>query len=296
MAADFQKIVNSLYGAKPEKTLYHYTSLSALHSIVSSGGLWATDIHYFSDSHELRHAVSVLVHEVQSRQRSGTRDAKLLYQLEQWLRERIPNGNILFVTSFTENGNLLSQWRGYCSYGRGLSLGFVAKHVRACVLAQGFRFGRCIYDIESQTELAKISIDAVERFALTRGEAPANAAHPSQSYHPAFSELENDLLCIAALMKHPGFKEESEWRAVSPVVTDYVRTRINYRVGKAMLIPYVLLPLVDSSTGKLALEHVFLGPTPQNGLSMNSLTQFLSASGVSPRSGITACQIPLYET
>jgi hypothetical protein len=294
--ADLKEIVGSLYGAKPERTLYHYTSLSAIHGIIKDNGLWATDIHYFTDSHELKHAVDVLSHEVRIRLEQYSPERKLLAQLQDWLHWRLAKGHLLFVTSFTEKGNLLSQWRGYCSYEKGLSLGFEPTHVSACASREGFRLGRCIYDSKTQMELAEAAVDAIESFALSRGEASAQNAHPSQSYHSVFAEIEPDLLCIAALMKHPSFEEETEWRAVSPVVSDYVRTMISYRVGKAMLIPYVVLPLHNSSTVKLALEHVYLGPTPQNNLSMNSLSQFLSASGVSPKKGITACQIPLYET
>lgn len=61
-----KSIVEPLYRDKPAGTLYHYTSLDAVQSILREGGLWATDIHYFNDSTELGHTAALLSNEIPS--------------------------------------------------------------------------------------------------------------------------------------------------------------------------------------------------------------------------------------
>src|SRR3954467_7124540 len=115
-----------LAASRPSDTLFHYTSLKALMAIVSSRSLLATDIRYFNDAAELRHPGNLLRTSIAQRLEAGTPHARVLTQFNEWTRERLANGHMLFVVSFTANGNLLSQWRGYCAAGKGVSLGFAA--------------------------------------------------------------------------------------------------------------------------------------------------------------------------
>lgn len=139
-------------------------------------------------------------------------------------------------------------------------------------------------------------IDAIEALAQDRGEnKDASKRHPSQSFYDVFEVAEGDLLRIAAAIKHPSFKEEQEWRAVSPIITNYVRAPISYRNGSAMLIPYINFRLVQRDGDLVKFEHIFLGPTSNFGLSMHSLSNYLSKKMVNPKNGITYCQIPYRE-
>ena len=119
-------LINDLYSSTPMAPLYHYTSLSALESIISGGYLYATDMQYFNDSAELRHTAELLRIRISQAIEDGVGDAEVLRQFRAWTAERIGGGHMQFVVSFTENGNLLSQWRSYCNHGQGISLGFKA--------------------------------------------------------------------------------------------------------------------------------------------------------------------------
>jgi Protein of unknown function (DUF2971) len=287
-------IIDALYELKPTSRLYHYTTLDAIQNIIKEHGLWATDIHYFNDSAELGHTAGLLRNEISRRLAQGTNSRTILDQMLQWVGQRITNGHTLFVTSLTPNGNLLSQWRGYCSYGKGMSLGFSAAHIISCAAEQSYNIGQCVYDSSRQQEIVRAVIDTVEALAISEGPSPPSTAHPSQSYHPVFSKCEDAILRIAALFKNPTFREEAEWRVVSPVVTDYIHSDIEYRPGRSTLIPYKLFSLARAGQAKLELEHVFIGPTPHMNLSMNSLVQLLSRNGISPM--IENSLVPYRET
>lgn len=281
------------YGEYPTAPLYHYTSLAGLMGIVNNKYLFATDIRFFNDAAEMAHTAHLIGNEIAQRIGRPGAKVRLLEQLRAWVAHRLRNGNMQFVVSFTTNGNILSQWRGYCPKGQGVSIGFHQNVLRSCAVNQGFSLGRCRYDLREQTQITKGIVDAIEALAEQRGEnLDPSERHPLNSFHDVFEEIEEDLLRIAALLKHPAFQEEQEWRAISPITSNFVQAPILYREGRSMLQPYMPFELPAGKDEGLQLEHVFLGPTPNPDLSMASLSQFLSKSNANPRRGITYCQMP----
>lgn len=245
------QLAEDLYAEQPKEVLYHYTSLGALTKIVASGCLYATDIGFFSDAAEMKHAANILRIHIAQRIETHVSNSKLLSQLRDWVSERLPGGHMQFVVSFTANGNLLSQWRSYCPHGRGVSIGFRPEVISQAAGAQGFRIGRCVYDGGAQRSLVEKVLTQIETLAQRRGEnTDASKRHPSQSFHDVFEEVEGDLLRIAALLKHGKFDEEQEWRAVSPITTNYVQSPIKYREGRSMLIPYIEFSLRADASGQ----------------------------------------------
>jgi DUF2971 family protein len=290
------QLADELYVEQPAEVLYHYTSLGALAEIVASGCLYATDIRFFSDAAEMKHAADILGIYIAQRIEAHATNSRLFSQFRQWVLERLTGGHMQFVVSFTENGNLLSQWRSYCPHGKGVSIGFAPELLTRAATAQGFHVGKCIYDNEAQRSLMESILTDIESLAETRGEnTDPSKRHPSQSFHDVFEEVENDLLRIAALLKHGAFSEEEEWRAVSPITRNYVHAPIKYREGRTMLIPYIEFSLRGDVSSRLPLDHVYLGPTPSANNSMTSLSRFLSKYGANPMHGVTYCQIPYRE-
>jgi hypothetical protein len=286
-------ITEKLYSDIPREPLYHYTTFNGLLGIVKSGALWASDIRYMNDSAEMRHTADLIGSEVAERIAGGHSNPKLLNQFLDWVSHRFTNGHMLFAASFRSNGNLLSQWRGYSSLGKGVSIGFDPDHLLKCAQRQSFQVGRCIYKPEEQKSLIKQVVDVVEVLAAGYGKAfDESGRQSSQFYHSVFEKIESDLLRLAAILKHPSFQEEDEWRIVSPVLTDYVSSPVRFREGTSMLVPYVEFALMPDKDRPLPLEHIFLGPTPNIDLSMNSITMFLSKKGIKPKNGIAYCSIP----
>ncbi|MDB5970561.1 MAG: hypothetical protein JWQ90_3011 [Hydrocarboniphaga sp.] len=104
-----EDISAKLFAEQPQQTLFHYTSIGALKSITEDKGLFATDIHYFNDAAEIRHFMQLLHDEISRRLQASVQHRNVLQQFRDWTSYRLPDGNMVFVTSFTENGNLLSQ-------------------------------------------------------------------------------------------------------------------------------------------------------------------------------------------
>jgi hypothetical protein len=252
---------DSLYEELPPSRLYHYTSLKGLLGILDSGCIWASEVRYLNDSAEIAVAFGLMARSVgiRSTHEADPAAREILKQFTEWIDIRSSSGPMVFVTAFTQNGNLLSQWRGYSPAAQGVSFGLAATHLSAACVASKFSLGRCRYDAAEQSTAINSLLDNVLSFAERTG--PSNAVHPSQSFHPAFARCEESILRVAALIKSSQFKEESEWRIVSRTVSDYVTSRIRYRVGPSMLIPFLHVPLINAG-GVIPIDDVIVGPTP----------------------------------
>jgi len=94
-----------------------------------------------------------------------------------------------------------------------------------------------------------------------------------RSYYRAFLSIENDIIKIAALVKNESFREEVEWRLVSEVFPRDAQRQVEYREGMSTLIPYIELPHLDRTP---MFDHVYLGPTPSDHLSVEALSKYLA--------------------
>lgn len=281
-------VSQALFERVPKETLYHYTSLSGLLGIIGTRELRASDIRYMNDSTELRHTLNLLDAHLTRRLAAGCDEPMFLAAFQQWLGKRVVRGPMLFGASFRANGNLLSQWRGYSVHGKGVSLGFDPEAIASLASAQGFSVGRCLYDSDLQKNIIEEMVNGVEMLAR---EASSEGHDPADG-DKFFTRIEHDLLKIAAVLKHPAFEEEQEWRIVSPLIDDVRHSAIHFREGASMLVPYFAFELASAQSEGIALNHVYVGPSSNAELSMNSLHLYLAQHQATPRQGISYCQIP----
>ncbi|MGH1485361.1 MAG: DUF2971 domain-containing protein [Cellvibrionaceae bacterium] len=273
-------ISESLYADSPDELLYHYTTIKGFQGIIDNGYLWASDVRYMNDSAELQYIVQLLRWKIEPNEKN----ALLLNQFADWIANRITNGHMVFAASFRANGNLLSQWRGYSRVGKGISIGFKGVDIKALAQHSEFKLGRCIYQREQQ----ELLIDRVISSLLSMSQSfDLESDHSREAF---FKSIEVDILRVAVLLKHPSFAEEDEWRIVSPVVTDYLSAPVKFREGTSMLIPYYEFPLIKNSG--VPVEHLFVGPTPNSTLSLNSLRLYLRKKNILLGKEITYCDIP----
>jgi hypothetical protein len=235
----------------PPPQLFHYTSQEGFLGITQSKKMWATHARYLNDSQEAEYAISLAMRELDSLAETDKHADTFVKQA----RDNVgfvsgPAGVGVYVTSFSQMRDQLSQWRGYCPLGAGFSLGFETQRLLAAATKQGFVLVPCIYEESEQVELIR------EIFA-TAQEPQANSSRGD-----FFAFL---LLKWGVAIKNNGFKEEQEWRLVSiepgaPLI----------RPGKSFLVPYHELSLAEFED-PLHLDSVTIGPTPHPLLSAHSV-------------------------
>lgn len=207
-----------------------------------------------------------------------------------------PERNIVFVCSFLEEGDLLTQWKGYCSPGPGFSIGFTKK-ILPLALEQGFFAVPCIYDFSFQSKVIQTLIDwslslfkeACEKEDVVRipgGIPVAKEAVLAQVLSVAFFVT---LSIWAPALKHPSFSEEKEWRLIMHVGREG-NPNCQYRKGSSFVVPYYNFRLQDEA-GRLPLSKIIVGPTAHRDLSRNSVLLFLKPNGIT-ECGVQNSRVP----
>lgn len=255
----------------PPEVLFHYTSYPALYSIVRSGALWATLVHYSNDRREFSAALDQARAGLQQIRRKND-DNLIVAEAAQGLHDELSRISriIVCVFSLSAHGDLLSQWRGYCPREGGLSLGFRSSALAEVAASHGFRLLPCVYDINKHLHVvAPILKQAVDRIAARR----ARGEDAKRALNAEMWRFFGELAAVAPMIKDPSFREEAEWRLVSTPLETHA---LSFRATAGMLIPHFSIPVPLSEV----LEHVIIGPHAHQDLALNSTIDFLTAGKV----------------
>jgi hypothetical protein len=270
------RLIDVILLKRPSGLIYHYTSQDGLLGILRTKQIWATNAHYQNDSKEFQYALELSRGIISGLSSYGMpQEEERLFRAMKGALESIKNLNI-FVTSFSEHKDQLSQWRGYCPVGSGFAIGFDFDQIKTSIEAQGFRLVPCIYAQHEQHQILKdVAESVLERF---RGDL-ASAVPIKRALKQRSEEYMMEVFPLAPLIKHYSFSEELEWRAVSPP-TAATSPRVDYRAGLSMLTPYYHLDLTRGSD-PLAVREIVVGPTPHMELSTSAVSWFASKHGIS---------------
>lgn len=270
-------LLDSLIATPLPDQLYHYTSVSGLTGIVSSRTVWATAASYLSDARELRHAIDLARNRLSQLQAEVDLEnlgkARMLTYLREQL-ERIEHLSVC-VFSLSAVGDLLSQWRSYCPPSAGYSIGFLAHGLAAAMKKEECILAPCVYDTGRQLALIQEAVDPVAGLLPSWPHPDEDPRKLGETFVP---ELFQRVSLAAPLIKDPSFFEEREWRVVwmpSPSNID----RLQYRVGRTMLVPYVPLRLEFAGT-PMPTGEIIIGPTPHQYLATSSLSGLLRRHNV----------------
>jgi hypothetical protein len=223
---------------KVPEFLWHYTSASGLFGIIQSECIWATKIQFLNDSREFIEATNLcrsLLQQIAEKQ-SESWPKQLVAFLAKSLGS-IENANVC-VCSFTEEQDLLSQWRGYCPPEGGYCLGINSDALIKNFSVLDFTILPCVYDYSTQQELLNDVVEIVlpELLKLPQT-SPGNLAAVAKPIVERFFLMIHE---IAPIIKVPGFAEEKEWRAVSAPNTF---NKLKVRPQGGLLKPYFEVPL-----------------------------------------------------
>ena len=272
------ELIKNLSTKRPPRVLYHYTSGSGLIGILTSKSIWATSIRFLNDSTEYSLALKLAQEVIQKRiEDSRNKFDRGLYKvLEERLASEEGHGEV-YVSSFTENGDQLSQWRAYSPPTGGFAIGFRSKSLTGLTEANPDRFlARCTYEASSHKELIRQLIDTVEKFA------EESNAHNQMSHDRVFREsfklLGRLLPLIAPALKDSSFAEEKEWRLVR-LPSSFEEGKLRFREGRSMLIPYNQHFFPDNS-GSVPIEELIIGPTPHPELAREAAEALLMTHGL----------------
>jgi len=248
------------------RQVFHYASNSGLIGIVRSKNIWTSDIRYLNDSRDYTFAFDIF-DEVFGTSESAKTNPRSKDPFQALILDQFEmiRGLQTFVASFSERSDLLSQWRGYCAPGQGVSIGFLTGLLRRQARAQEYRLVPCIYDRSKQLRAVRALISRA-RAELLRSARQITELHIATEVAVALHEL-------AARLKHPAFAEEREWRLVSRPLLSFT-PGLQFREGKSYVVPYRQFQLTANETD-LQITRVTIGPSPHPLLAQQSVVAFL---------------------
>lgn len=271
--------------SESEKIFFHYTSIKGLLGIISSKSIWATDILYLNDASELNYSLDLLKEEIFRFQKTIQNVLAPEYAFYTMVIEQIyrfiPSERFaFFVCSFSEEKDLLSQWRGYCPEGVGFSIGFNFSKLSVWAKQNNCALKLCIYDADEQKN-ALVSL--INKISYRYKDEVINI--PKELRHKQEISLLVDLLFefaeLAPTCKHPKFREEKEWRIIArrDLKSNDVIKLIKYRDGKSMVVPFIEIPL-PLEDDNLDIDQIMVGPTHDPDLSKASVEMLLKSKNI----------------
>lgn len=266
----------------PPDIVYHYCGPDGLLGILGSRQIWATSMRHLNDTSERTHAAEAIRAIVTRIAREKSADpAALPAALLIDHAEKM----ISYVACFSEHGDLLSQWRAYAPSEGGFAVG-----IQTSSLPSGgdWLFGQCVYDCASHDQAVE-SILRDHPKLLYPGECLDRLVDATD---PEVSSLIAALLTLLALRKHPGFREEAEWR----IVRDGFKAENHqtmFRVSRRAVIPYQCILLAEDGA-ELPIAEVVIGPSPDaHERTFWATRMLLNQHGLSPtKCDLRVSQIP----
>lgn len=252
--------------------LYHYCSNNAFHSIIENRRIWLSALSLSNDSMEGKLVAEILTRIAEGDgldQPATQRLQKLVSGLEQMI------DGLGFCLS--EEGDLLSQWRGYAADASGVSIGFSKDYLQqlgeasGAVDKPGFTLNKVEYDREIQESLIKPTYIEIKKLinegafkfgkrSLFDVRSDDEVRRDNEKVRGAFSQLSMTVLTLFTklfLLKTRAFREEREWRLISYFAktgTDMC----SFRALSDRIVPYREFELFESQSSSIV--KVILGP------------------------------------
>lgn len=315
--------------------LYHYGSTNRCLGILKEHAIRMSDILKSNDYDELQIFFPDILAEIIKQykdgpfplQYDGQHGIDALYSLldltNDMINTALDEGRLSsLVICFSEEADLLSQWRGYAHDGKGLCLGFSHALLRQeCEESNGIlALEKVIYISESdrQSIIRENASEILDTLKGLRSWIIENMTKEDTSPDTDgllgfnFHGMIESLMIKSLKYKHEGFKEEKEWRLFfssrieknpdwivgqpkeyfGPTnhaeIISRMRNNIEFNISEDNISPYLKLPfseLEKKTSSKTVVKELWLGPKSR--ISKADIELFLAQNGYT---GIPICQ------
>lgn len=304
-----------------DKLIYHYCDNCKMANILSGKTLRMSDITKSNDYEEVKMFFPGILDAIEDEYREdefplqymGRTNRGALGKLLDWeydiLRYEFDRGGVTnFVVCFCEDGDVLSQWRGYADNGKGCSLGFSVKELEDyCNTYKGIlRFEQVDYKTVKEIN-STIVEEALKVLNELRGlrnwiveNMPSlNGEKIDKMFQYYFHQMISSVLMSSLKYKNETFKEEQEWRLffsqqiykyakwiygdeeIETIVYDdmlkVIKNRIEFNVTSDDLIPFYPIKFTEISPNPI--KQVIVGP--QNKIMEKDFSLYVASNKLS---------------
>lgn len=206
----------SIARERPKK-VYHYCSLETFFSIFSNSTIRLSNISKSNDAEEITYLLPKITKFCANLFNSFNAELPNDYQMQS---DFIDNAFDIkfsetslnfYVMCFSEESDLLSQWRGYANDACGVSIGFSTEafYPLARSIRSSYNFSQVRYSLSDLYDLIKkYTVKKIDQ------NFNGNAQHDSLMLLNIIDTTISMILYNSILYKNPNFNEEKEWRLV----------------------------------------------------------------------------------
>lgn len=256
------------------RILYHYCSVETFYNIITNKNLWLTDSFSTNDYMENRW-INKLINELLPKYiNDNTRQ-----RFESIFLQYNINNYIPFIACFSEDGDLLSQWRAYANDGCGFSIGFNTsffdiKHHLPFTMAAFNENSIGLHEVYYEPEIQE---DIIKKFFYDI--SIADSMDSTQ-----IVEIATKIKQCSFIFKNPAFFEEREWRIIhTPLIlgsniddTTQIIGAVSdckFRVKSNDIAPYFFISFAKQKSIS-PIAEIIIGP--KNQMEMYKIRTFLS--------------------
>lgn len=284
-----------------ERILYHYCSTQKMYGIMSGKQLRMSDITKSNDYDEVYMFFPGIIDAMQDKYQEdpfpfefvGETDGRalsiFLRVVYDYFGAEFDKGGVTnFVTCFCEEGDKLSQWRGYADNGRGVSIGFAERELRQ--YSERYKDIITMEKVKYKTaeEINDIIISAADNLLnelkdlrkMITDKLHYNDSKQEKYMIFLFIQMLNMVFMNSLQYKNISFQEENEWRlyfkypitkkteliygeennngVLFDEVVEILKNKIDFNVLNDDIIPYFPLDLSDISENPI--KEVIMGP------------------------------------
>lgn len=216
---------------------YHYCSLDTFIAIISNKSLRLCDLSKTNDYMERKWTLNIL--EDSLIKAFEENEITINLKEDYWYDKGIHNHLAFifdmlkyfverssYITCFSRNGDLLSQWRAYGDNGKGVSIGFNSTLISKTIKKNKVYFENVLYELDEQVDEIRFAV--VNAISYMKNLFEDDEIRVSDDFNEYFVEefdafcevVCDDLAELSCYMKNPSFKEEDEVRIIySPNIT-----------------------------------------------------------------------------
>jgi hypothetical protein len=286
--------------ARPRR-LFHYTDARGLLGILTSRTLWATDFRFLNDEQEATYARELFVSALRELPNPALDPAHVAAEWPAGFEEVFDDyrgmveqdlGSTAFpvyVACFCEAGDLLSQWRGYGA-DHGYAIEVDTDALERAVVTERDRVEvespRVSYVEQDMAGVAQVrygpeAATDVVTSAMREVSADSNLGHAGAHANV----MAGTLTTLLAQIKHPGFAEEREWRAV----LDGWTVDVKFRPTAVAIAAYR-----EISFDQDLIVSVRVGPGPHAAVRRDGVIRLLESLGFGyPQPPVFTSDVPL---
>jgi hypothetical protein len=217
---------------KYPEVLYHYCSPQAFLDIVRSKTIRLSSVFFMNDNKEYYWFQEQALKYIEEHKHE---EPQFYEKVERALRTPAINQ---YCASFSEERDLLSQWRAYADDGRGFAIGFNPKHflqiknMPSATTIEGSPLRPVIYDIAAQQEIIK------KQFRLVKLPEEADQTDKDVAFNMSVFASQWNIWWYGGMCKNPAFAEEKEWRFGSPNLDHAWGGKLAFRERNGWIVPF----------------------------------------------------------